>query len=248
MPAKGDGKDPVSSIGSLNERSLHAALKQLYAGTDQVRESAVDGYVADVMGLDRLVEIQTGCFSKIRTKLEALLQRHRVLVVYPIAREKTLVVYDHAGGEVLYTRRSPKRGSLIDLVYQLVYLDRLPAHPNFSLEVLLTREEEIRAADGAGSWRRKGVSIVDRRLKGIVERVLFSAPADYLRLLPRGLPRPFTNRDVAGRADIPPEKARRLTYCLARMGLLAASGKRGNARLFTMAPEPGREPAGEEGA
>lgn len=238
----------MSSIGSLNERSLHAALKQLYTGAGQVRESVVDGYVADVVDRGLLVEIQTGGFAKIKHKLGALLQRHRVLLVYPIARQKTLVVYDRAGGEVLYTRRSPKRGSLIDLVYQLVYLDRLPAHPNFSLEVLLTIEEEIRAADGQGSWRRRGVSIIDRRLKGVVERVHFSSPSDYLRLLPPGLPRPFTNRDVGGLGGIPPEKARRLTYCLARMGLLEAAGKRGNALLFNPLPGTVEEPAGEGGA
>lgn len=228
----------MPSIGSLNESSLHATLKRLYTGEEQVRESVVEGYVVDVVEKNRLVEIQTGGFSRIRLKLEALLPRHRVLLVYPIALEKDLVVYDSGREQVLYTRRSPKRGCLIDLVYQLVYLPRIPVHPNFSLEVVLTREEEIRAADGVGSWRRKGVSIVDRRLKDIVERVIFSSPADYLRLLPAGLPRPFANRDVAEGAGIPLEKARRLTYCLERMDVLAASGKRGNARLFTLEELP----------
>lgn len=224
----------MTSIGSLNESSLHSSLKRLYNGGDEKSESVVDGYVVDVVDRNRLIEIQTGGFSKIRRKLESLLPRHNILLVYPIALEKTLIVYDSSGKEVLYTRRSPKRGSLIDLVYQLVYLGSIPTQQNFSLEVLLTREEEIRSADGAGSWRRRGVSIVDRRLKSVADRFVFNTPSDYLQLLPGGLPQSFLNREVADRAGIPLEKARRLTYCLHQMNVLSVAGKRRNARLFTM--------------
>jgi hypothetical protein len=225
----------MTSIGSLNESTLHSALKRLYDGENEEYESVVDGYVADVVNRNRLIEIQTGSFSKIRRKLEALLPRYHILLVHPIALEKTLVVYDGSMNEVLYTRRSLKRGSLMDLVYQLVYLGSIPSHENFSLEILLTREEEIRSADGAGSWRRRGISIVDRRLKSIDKRVVFSTPADYLQLLPTGLPERFANRDIADRAEISVEKARRLTYCLHQMDMLSVSGKKRNARLFSLA-------------
>ncbi len=78
-----------SRIGSLNETSLHAALKEwVRAGApdhDAVAESNVDGYVVDVRLPGELVEIQTGSFAAVRDKLARLVQHHVVRLVHPIA-------------------------------------------------------------------------------------------------------------------------------------------------------------------
>jgi hypothetical protein len=66
-------------------------------------------------------------------------------------------------------RKSPRRGKLEDLFLELVRIPHLINHPNLTLEVLLIREEEIRHADGKGSWRRRGVSIIDHRLLEIID-------------------------------------------------------------------------------
>ena len=52
----------------------------------------------------------------------------------------------------------------------------LLTHPNLRLEVLLVVEEEVRLCGWAGSWRRNGVSIIDRRLMDVVESRVFSSP------------------------------------------------------------------------
>ena len=55
-----------------------------------------------------LVEVQTGSFSPLRAKLDALLDRHRMRIVHPIpAQRRILRVDEH--GEVLSTRPSPKK-------------------------------------------------------------------------------------------------------------------------------------------
>ena len=51
-----------NAIGELNERSLHRALKARYATPGSVTEQAVDGFVADVLIGDRIVEVHTGSF------------------------------------------------------------------------------------------------------------------------------------------------------------------------------------------
>ena len=46
----------------------------------------------DVVRADgELVEIQTGGFSALRTKLDALLDRHRIRIVHPIPAERRIV-------------------------------------------------------------------------------------------------------------------------------------------------------------
>ena len=56
-------------IGTRNEGSLHASLKEYYARPGDMVEASVDGYVIDVVQEDRLVEIQTANFGALKGKL-----------------------------------------------------------------------------------------------------------------------------------------------------------------------------------
>lgn len=230
----------TGGIGCLGEKSLHAALKQIYGAKGDL-EVRVDRYVADVKTPYGLVEIQTGSFAKIRTKLTRLLESHRVRVVYPIPEEKVLVTLDDKG-EVLSRRKSPKRGKPADVGRELAAIRDLLGHPRFELEILLTREEEIRIRDGKGSWRRRGVSRADRKLVAIVKSVVCQHPLDYLTLLtPEGGPplgpEPFTNRELAGHLKVHPVYASGLTRSLLAIGVLHFRGRRGKAYLFSPEPE-----------
>ena len=51
-------------IGTLNEGSLHAALKLWYADPGDLVEHPVDGYVIDLVRDDLLIEVQTGGFAR----------------------------------------------------------------------------------------------------------------------------------------------------------------------------------------
>ncbi len=224
------------------ESSLHRTLKERYAGdayaasarNGRTTEVTVDKFRIDAVREHELIEIQTRSFSTIRRKLCALLASHPVRVVYPIPYEKW-VVHVQPNGDFVKRRKSPKRGCLIHLFDELVSFPQLMAHPNLSLEVLLTREEEIQCADGCGSWRRKGRSIVDRRLIEVVEGVTFAQPSDFLRLLPEGLPNPFTSRDLAAAMHRHIAFARRVTYCLRKMQAIQLCGRRGRAHLYQRA-------------
>ncbi len=53
----------MSTIGTLRETELHAALKDYYARAGDRLETEVDGYIVDVVRADELVEIQTHNFA-----------------------------------------------------------------------------------------------------------------------------------------------------------------------------------------
>ena len=53
----------MSGIGLLNEKPLHASLKQWYARPGDRFEVAVDGFVIDIVRDDLLIEIQTRNFA-----------------------------------------------------------------------------------------------------------------------------------------------------------------------------------------
>lgn len=104
---------------------------------------------------------------------------------------------------------------------------------NFSIEVLITLEEEIRRDDGLGSWRRRGWSIADRRLLEVVNRHIFEKPSDFLTLIPPTLPDPFSTKELAECTNQPRWLTQKMAYCLRKMGVVKAVGKNGNSVLYT---------------
>lgn len=218
-------------IGTLQETSLHHDLKIWCARPADQLEVVVDGYEVDVVGQHRLVEVQTGGFSALKAKLNALLPEYAVQVVYPIARERWIQRVD-AGDRPISRRKSPKRGRFEELFGELLRLPKIANHANFSLLVLLIQEEVVWRDDGRGSWRRKGWSVADRRLLAVVDQRLFRKRTDYLSLLPDSLPLPFTNEELAEHLSMPRRLATKMTYCLRRMGLLEQVGKRGRFNLY----------------
>ena len=128
----------------LAERSLHAALKRWYRGPGDQFEVPLEGYHIDLVREDLLIEIQTRNFYALRRKLPKLLEGHRLRLVHPIAVEKWLVRVAADGETEIGRRRSPKRGAFADIFDELVHVPTLLTHPNFSLDILLVREEEIR--------------------------------------------------------------------------------------------------------
>jgi ABC-type antimicrobial peptide transport system ATPase subunit len=121
---------------------------------------------------------------------------------------------------------------LTDLFYELVHTASLIGDRNFSLEVLLIEEEEIRYNDGKGSWRRRGATIKDRRLLNVLDRVVFEDSRDFLQFLPKELDGYFTSKILASKMMISISLAQKITYCLRKMGTISIAGKKSNEFLF----------------
>ena len=232
------------ALSTYREGSLHAAVKEWYAGPGGRTEEVVDGFVVDVVRDDELVEIQTASFSSAARKLRRLVESHRIALVYPIAVERWLLRVD-ADGVVADRRRSPKRGRPLDIFEELVAFPELVAHPNFRLELLMIREEEIRGPVPAGAryryprewWR------LDRRLLEVIDTIRVDTPADLLTLLPDGLPSPFTTADIVALSRRSKRLAMRSAYCLSKAGVIACVGRAG--RLFTYERDAGLARAAE---
>lgn len=229
MPAQATSQE----IGTLNEKPLHAALKAWYAQPGDQLEVSIDGFVVDIVRGDLLVEIQTANFSSIKRKMMTLAKSHPVRLVYPVALEKWIVRLAKEGsGDVLGRRKSPKHGAFEHLFAELVSFPKLVADANFSLEVLLVQEEEVRRYDGKRAWRRRGWVVHERRLLDVVERRLFESPEDLSALVPRDLAEPWTTTDLAAAISQPRWLARKMAYCLRKMGAVEPVGKQGNAILY----------------
>jgi hypothetical protein len=221
----------MSGIGLLNEKPLHASLKQWYARPGDQFEVPVGGFVIDIVRDDLLIEIQTRNFSSIKSKLNKLTRSHRVRLIYPIVQEKWIVRLQHYHCGATIRRRSPKRGRLEDLFWELVSIPQLLSNPNFSLEILMIRQEEVRRYERKRKWRGKGWVIEGRQLLQVLDRRLFGASADWLWFLPAGL-ESFTTEDLATRMNTRRDLAQKMAYCLREGKMIAIIGKRGRANLY----------------
>jgi hypothetical protein len=217
----------------VTEQSLHNQLKEWYTGEGAAVEATVDGYVVDVVKDGLLIEVQTGNFSAIRDKLRALLGSHRVRLVHPVPRVKWIIRLDGEGAQVS-RRRSPKRGRVEEVFYELVYIPDICETPGFELEVVMVDAEEYLIDDGMGSWRRRRWSIHDRKLIEVHESRLFREPRDYVSLLPESLPVEFTARQLAEASGLRIRLAQKMVYALRRMGVLVVDGKDGRSNLYSV--------------
>ena len=217
----------------LAEGPLHAALKALLASPGDRVEVPVGRFVIDLVRSDgELVEVQTGGFGALGAKLDALLDDHRMRIVYPVAAERRIIRIDEHG-QVLGTRRSPKRATAVAVFDRLVAFPSLLTHPNLTIEVLLLREDHVRGP-GPTTTRRRTRDPGQRRLVDVLDRITLRTTEDILAVLPPLPPEPFTTRELADVLGCGTVLAQRTLYCLRAVGIVDAAGKRGRAPLHAL--------------
>ena len=214
----------MTAIGSLNEKPLHAALKEWYRRAGDRVEVPLDGFVIDLVRDGLLIEIQTRSFSAMRRKFDHLLDSHPMRLIHPVATERWILKLDDRGRETS-RRRSPKRGIAADVCAELVSFPSLLSHPNVTLEVALVEEEEVRRPDARKGWRRGGFVIDERRLVDVRETVRIDSPEALRQLLPGGLPDPFTTADLAAGLGRSRHLAQEVAYCLRVSGAVVSAGR-----------------------
>ena len=216
------------------ETSLHRQLKLLYAGEEGETEVRMGRYRIDAVVGDELVEIQHGGLGVIRDKIRTLVKKHPVRVVKPIIANKLLVKLSSRGGKIVSRRKSPKRGTLLNLFDDLVHFTNVFPHRRLTLEVLLVDIEEYRYP-GHGKrrrWRKNDHTREDQHLVEVRETHLFRTASDLWKLAPTNLPKPFHTGHLAEQLEIDRWIAQRMAYCFREMKVIRQVGKEGNALLY----------------
>lgn len=218
-------------INIKNETRLHSSIKRWYSIPGDRFEVKVDGSIIDIVRGELLIEVQTGNFSSIYKKLKNLLKQHDVRLVCPLPAEKWITTI-HNDGKPTTRRKSPRKGRPEDIFYELVRITGLMEYENFSVDILMVNEEEFRLDDGKGSWRRKGISIIDRDLIDVVGEIQINTPMDLLQFIPEHMKEPFTNSKLSGAMNMKINLTRKMTYCMRKLGLIEKVGKIKNEILF----------------
>lgn len=189
--------------------------------------------MTDVVADGRIIEIQTGSFGPLRSKLLRLLDAHPITLVHPIARDRYIVRVSDDPALPSKRRMSPKHGSAFDVFPALVSIPTLLAHPNLTLEVVMIIEEDVRAPSERrrGRWRRDWTR-VERRLVDVVETHAIASMADLFALVDARLPETFTTNDIAAAMQSSRGLAQQAAYCFREGGVSEICGKDGNALVY----------------
>jgi hypothetical protein len=225
----------VTGIGVLREGPLHASVKDWCARPGDRAEVPFGRYVVDLVRADgELVEVQTGGFGPLGPKLDALLDGHRIRIVHPVPAERRILRVDDAG-EVVGVGRSPRLPGAIAVFDRLVAFPSLLAHPNLVVEVLLCREDHVRAPAPTRRRRRTRDPGV-RRLVEVLDSVELRGPLDALGLLPESVrTEPFSTQELQRALRCRLVLAQRVAYCLRALEVLEPAGMRGRAPLHRVA-------------
>jgi hypothetical protein len=221
-------------IGTERESSLHRSLKTRCAGPEGKTEEPVGAYVCDaVSGSGEIIEVQTGSFGPLKRKIQDLVLQGPVRIIHPVIVHKTIELREKDGAPVSL-RKSPRCGSEWDLFKALLYAPLLPLTKGLTIELIMVDVLEKRVRDGRGSWRRKGVSIIDRELTAWLRAMPLSGKQDYRAFVPFPPGEEFTTRGLAEKARIRLALAGKTLYVLTKLGVVERVGKSGNALVYRL--------------
>lgn len=219
-------------IGTLQEKTVHAVLKNYYAPDEDMHEIPLENYVADIYTGKEIIEIQSGNFYKMRAKLNAYLMKYPVTIVYPIPHTKWLIWIDEETGELTNKRKSPATGSAYKAFAELYRIKPFLKNENLSLRFPLMDVEEYRLLNGWSKDRKKGSSRYDRIPVALFDEVVIERTEDYLQFLPYELPSCFISEDLATTAKIPLKTANLVLNILFYMEIVERVGKKGRFYLY----------------
>ena len=224
-------------IGTLSEKTLHAVLKMYYEPDEDNHEVAIDGYFADIYNEHGIIEIQTRQLNKLRDKLSVFLNEYQVRVVYPMPYEKYLSWIEPETGDITSRRKSPKRCSVYDAMFELYKIKAFLKNQNLKVTLLLIDMEEYKLLNGWSYDKKRGSTRYDRVPVGIRRIVKFDRIEDYMQLVPADLKEDFTVKDFAMAAGVSVEASRYTLNILNYLEIVKRTGRVKNGYVYNVTEE-----------
>ncbi len=217
-----------TGIGTLNEKRIHSVLKN-YFSNDYDQEAKIGSFYADIVTENGIFEIQTGNFGKLNKKLEIMLSVCHVTVVYPYEKRTRVISADDANGELLREGRFRYNNSLTEFFLELYRIKSFLTNPNLTICIAELDVERVNyVSKNTGKRRKKGA--FTKTPLALRREIYLEKPSDYLVLLPEGVPKEFTVKELQKYTKT--TDAKLMLEILLYMGAVDKIGKNGNAEIY----------------
>ena len=221
------------SIGTYNEKRLHRIFKRAVTENAECYEAKLGRYVADVVCNGSITEIQTASFRPLEKKIRYYLENTDmdVTVVCPVIAQKQIIRADKDTGEVLSSKRSPKKASDVTALCELYHLRE--SFPSSRLTVLLPHiaAEEYRFSERV-RYRKAGAYDNDLRPTELLGCTVLQSAEDCLALIPEALKqKEFTAAELTAATGI--RSSRKRYYLLTFLEHLGCLERKKDGRRVT---------------
>lgn len=217
-------------IGTLSEGTVHAVLKNYYEPYTDSQEQSVGGYIADIVGENGIIEIQTGKFGNLHDKLAVFLNAADVTLVYPVYSSKTIVTLNGETGEVMRRRKSPVHETEGKIFRELFPICDFLRSPRLRIDIIRLEADEIKTSSKAlgKKPRRSGrLSVADRIPTALTEITSINSPDEWSKLIPCLFEKDFTTKNVTESSGLCYEYASAALSLFYKARILERTGKIG---------------------
>lgn len=228
------------SVGTQNEKLIHAVLKNYYAPYSDEQEIKIGRYFADAVSEEGIFEIQTKALYRLRDKLQDFTAAAFVTVVHPVEYETRTVYINTDSGEIVKETPFRKKDPKVKIFEELYSIREFLGHEKvrFILARLRVEKRVYFSGDKLPELRdrrvRQKLHIEKVPLKLLSETILHGSE-DYRIYLPEGLPQEFTKKefmkplkDGAGSLRL---------EVLREAGLIEQVGKSGRSYVYSVKEE-----------
>lgn len=223
------------SVGTQNEKLIHAVLKNYYAPYSDEQEIKIGKFFADAVNENGIFEIQTGGLYRLKEKLRAFLDCSRVTVVHPVISEYKTLFISSDSGEIVKESSARRISSKLKIFKELYSIREFLTHENLTIILCFLKAEKRVYFNGETlpDLRRKNTrkkcDIIKFPLE-ISDETTLGTPRDYARFLPDGLPEEFTKKQLCAAAHESVSSLR--TEVLRTVGLIEKVGKNKNEFVY----------------
>lgn len=230
-----DNKGFHGSVGTQNEKLIHATLKNYYAPYSDEQEIKIGSFFADAVSEDGIFEIQTKALYRLKEKLRTFLEYSRVTVVHPVIGEYRTLFISEDTGEIADETQPRKQYSKLKIFEELYSIREFLNHENLSvILVRLKIEKRVyfrgeKVPDMRNRAARKKCLIKQVPLE-ITEELRLDIPRDYAIFLPDKLPESFTKKQLCAAAK--ECRASLRTEVLRTAGIIVKVGEEGREYVY----------------
>ena len=223
------------SVGTQNEKLIHAALKNYYAPFADEQEIKIGSFFADAVSEDGIFEIQTKALHRLIPKLRTFLEFSRVNVVHPVISESRTLFINSDSSEIVSQSALRKTRSWLKVFEELYALRQFITNENLTVIIARLKVEKRvyfkgeKIPDLRSKSARKKCTI-ENYPQELIEEIRLDNPLDYRQFLPDNLPDQFTKAELSKAAR--ESKSSLRTEVLRSAGIIKHIGKTGNSFIY----------------
>lgn len=225
--------DKIGGIGTYAEGPMHIALKRFIDPNSEHYEIPVGRYIADIKNGERIYEIQTAQFARLKDRLSCFLQEHQVTVVFPLPVKRSLVWVDPESGECSSPNPARRLPKPVQLLAELAPIAEFVQSEGFSVMLVQLECVDHRLLIGWSKDKKRGSKRFSRTPIAMQDLSIFQSAEDYRRLLPN-IQAPFTASELSKLTKMKSRDTYAMIKTMLTLGLARECGYVGRAKSYIL--------------